>query len=164
MKSLDNQAVVIRESGAAEEARTLEKDSLRSWRTPRGRAAHRAPSRRSPLPLTRPRPPAPLRPLRPLRPPPPPAVKTHVKDSDEFKAFGGIDALTSKVEKTGAKVQSKLTSKVTHILASHEFLTAEVTKGETAGQLKNREWISKAESEHPDAVFVDEKQLKKMLA
>ena len=147
-----------------EEARTLEKDSFAFLAcTPCGRAAHRAPSR-SPLLLTRFRPPAPLRPLRPVPPPPPPAVKTHVKDSDEFKAFGGIDALTSKVEKTGAKVQSKLTSKVTHILASHEFLTAEVTKGETAGQLKNREWISKAESEHPDAVFVDEKQLKKMLA
>jgi hypothetical protein len=50
--------------------------------------------------------------------------KMEKPDADEFSSIGGLEKLQNAVEKAGAKVISRLTNKVTHILMSDEFEAA----------------------------------------
>ena len=64
----------------------------------------------------------------------------------------------------GATIQEgRLSDKVTHVLMSEEFTTAEFVKGDNKGTLKHAEWIDKALSSHPDAEHVTEHALKKLI-
>ena len=95
---------------------------------------------------------------------PPARAPQNKADEDEFTSFGGRAKLEKAIEKTGAKIITRLTNTVTHILMSDEFENTTNKSGVNKGETKHAEWIKDAPGKAADdCELVSENEIKKHL-